>query len=111
MLTKAASSGSAQPAPPLGPCRLAPCLGGDRPSSLLRGFQPSSLRGFQKRPHRLSQRIISRHVVNAVSIFLTCAEVKFPRRRVAVISRLDELGLHFWVVDRGGAAAVPGLAS
>jgi hypothetical protein len=50
-------------------------------------------------------------VVNAVSIFLTCAEVKFPRRRVSVISRLDDLGLHFWVVDRGGAAAVPGLAS
>ena len=49
--------------------------------------------------------------VNAVSIFLTCAEVKFPRRRVAVISRLDDLGLHFWVVDRGGAAAVRGLAS
>jgi hypothetical protein len=49
--------------------------------------------------------------VKAVSIFLTCAEVKFPRRRVAVISRLDDLGLHFWVVDRGGAAAVPGLAS
>jgi hypothetical protein len=53
----------------------------------------------------------SQRIVNAVSIFLTCAEVKFPRRRVAVISRLDDLGLHFWVVDRGGAAAVPGLAS
>ena len=38
-------------------------------------------------------------------------KVKFPRRRVAVISRLDDLGLHFWVADRGGAAAVPGLAS
>jgi hypothetical protein len=49
--------------------------------------------------------------VNAGSIFPTCAEVKFPRRRVAVISRLDDLGLHFWVADRGGAAAVPGLAS
>ena len=64
MLTKAASTGPAQPAPPLGPCRFAPCSGGDRPSSLLRGFQPGSLRGFQKGAHRLSQRIISRHVMS-----------------------------------------------
>jgi len=56
-LTKAASSGPAQPAPLLGPCHLAPCSGGDRPSSLLRGFQ--------KGAHRLSQRIISRrHVMS-----------------------------------------------
>jgi hypothetical protein len=46
-----------------------------------------------------------------ISVFPTCAEVKFPRRRVAVIGRLDDLGLHSWVADRGGAAAVPGLAS
>ena len=64
MLTKAASTGPAQPAPPLGPCCLAPCSGGDRPSSLLRGFQLGSLRGFQKGAHRLSQRIISRHVMS-----------------------------------------------
>jgi len=57
MLTKAASSGPAQPVPPLGPCHLTPCSGGDRPSSLLRGFQ--------KGAHRLSQRIISRrHVMS-----------------------------------------------
>jgi hypothetical protein len=48
--------------------------------------------------------------VNAASIFPTCAEVKFPSWRVwAVISRLGDRGLHFWVADRGGAAAVPGL--
>ena len=64
MLTKAASSGPAQPAPPLGPWHLAPCSRGDRPSSLLRGFPPGSLRGFQKGAHRLSQRIISRHVMS-----------------------------------------------
>jgi hypothetical protein len=33
------------------------------------------------------------------------------RRRVAEISRLDDLGLHFWVADGGTRAAVPGLAS
>jgi hypothetical protein len=49
--------------------------------------------------------------VNAVSIFLTCAEVKFPRRRVTVISRRCDQGLHFCVGARGGAAAVPGSAS
>jgi hypothetical protein len=49
--------------------------------------------------------------VNAVSIFLTCAEVKFSRRRVTVISRRCDQGLHFCVDARGGAAAVPGSAS
>jgi hypothetical protein len=49
--------------------------------------------------------------VNAVSIFLTCAEVKFLRRRVTVISRRCDQGLHFCVGARGGAAAVPGSAS
>jgi hypothetical protein len=49
-------------------------------------------------------------VVNAVSIFLTCAEVKFLRQRVSGISLQRDRGLHFWVADRAGAAAVPGLA-
>jgi hypothetical protein len=49
--------------------------------------------------------------VNAASNFPKCAEVKFPSWRVAVISRLGgDRGLHFWAADRGGAAAVPGLA-
>jgi hypothetical protein len=48
--------------------------------------------------------------VNAVSIFLTCAEVKFLRQRVSGISLQRDRGLHFWVADRAGAAAVPGLA-
>jgi hypothetical protein len=49
--------------------------------------------------------------VNAVSIFLTCAEVKFPRGQVTVISRPCDQELHFWVGARDGAAAVPGSAS
>ena len=49
--------------------------------------------------------------VNAVSIFLTCAEVKFPRGQVTVISRPCDQELHFCVGARDGAAAVPGSAS
>ena len=49
--------------------------------------------------------------VNAVSIFLTCAEVKFPRGQVTVISRPCDQALHFCVGARDGAAAVPGSAS
>jgi IS5 family transposase len=50
-------------------------------------------------------------IVNAVSIFLTCAEVKFPRGQVTVISRACDQELHFCVGARDGAAAVPGSAS
>jgi HTH-like domain len=57
---------------------------------------------------RLAATTVPRCGVNAAS---KCAEVKFPSWRVSVISRLNDLQLHFWVADRGGAAAVPGLAS
>ena len=50
-----------------------------------------------------------RHV-NAVSIFLTCAEVKFPRPPISVISRQGDHELRFWEADRDGAEAVLGLA-
>jgi hypothetical protein len=49
-------------------------------------------------------------VVNAVSIFLTCAEVKFPRPPISVISRQGDHELRFWEADRDGAEAVLGLA-
>src|SRR5215813_7588632 len=49
--------------------------------------------------------------VNAVSIFPTCADVKFPRGQVTVISRTCDQELHFCVGARGGEVAVPGLAS
>jgi hypothetical protein len=43
--------------------------------------------------------------VYAVSIFLTYAEVKFPRGPVTVISRPCDQELHFCVRARDGAAA------
>ena len=49
-------------------------------------------------------------VVNAVSNFPKCAEVKLPSAAVAVISRRRDRGLRFWAADRGGAGAVPELA-
>ena len=58
----------------------------------------------------VSERRACAALVNAVSIFLTCAEVKFPRQRVSVISRQGDRGLRFWAAGRDGAAAVPGLA-
>ena len=48
--------------------------------------------------------------VNAVSNFLTCAEVKFPRPPISVISRQRDHELRFWEADRDGAEAVLGLA-
>ena len=55
---------------------------------------------------------IGERSVNAASNFPKCAEVKFPSWRAAVISRLGgDRGLYFWVAARGGAMAVPGLAS
>jgi hypothetical protein len=48
--------------------------------------------------------------VNAVSNFLTCAEVKFPRPPISVISRQGDHELRFWEADRDGAEAVLGLA-
>lgn len=52
----------------------------------------------------------SEGVVNAVSNFLTCAEVKFPRPPISVISRQGDHELRFWEADRDGAEAVLGLA-
>jgi hypothetical protein len=48
--------------------------------------------------------------VNAVSNFLTCAEVKFPRPPISVISRQGDHELRFWEADRDGGEAVLGLA-
>src|SRR6516162_4114404 len=69
------------------------------PVEFCRGTKPSQ--AANSRPLR----------VNAVSIFLTCAEVKFPRGQVTVISRPCDQELHFCVGARDGAAAVPGSAS
>jgi hypothetical protein len=46
--------------------------------------------------------------VNAVSIFLTCAEVKFPGGQVTVISRPCDQELHFCVGARVGNGGCPG---
>jgi putative transposase len=55
--------------------------------------------------------LTSMAVVNAVSIFPTCAEVNFPRQRVAVISRRCDRRLQVWVAGRGDGSVVPGLVS
>jgi hypothetical protein len=48
--------------------------------------------------------------VNAASTVPTCAEVKFPRQQVAVISRRRDRMLRLLVGDRVGVPVVSGLA-
>ena len=67
---------------------------------------------------RLEQIINMKHelvqlagkIVNAASIFLICAEVKFPRQRHSVISRRRDLVLHFLGAAHGAAFGLSGLA-
>jgi hypothetical protein len=71
---------------------------------------PAELRGAASIVEGQSRWHVCRRwfAVNAGSIFPICAEVKFPRQRVAVISRRRDRGLRLLAADRGDVAVVPG---
>jgi hypothetical protein len=61
-------------------------------------------------PPDLGERQATAVAVNAASTVPTCAEVKFPRQQVAVISRRRDRMLRLLVGDRVGVPVVSGLA-